>query len=203
MISRKDFIMTRKAGIERKTTETDVLVKLNLDGSGKGDISSTLPFLDHMLNLFAKHGFFDLTLKSKGDTDIDDHHLVEDIGICMGEVFKKALGSKAGIARYGSATVPMDESLCSVSADISGRPYLVYHANFSRARIGTFDSALLKEFFKSFSDHSGITLHINLLYGRNNHHMAEAIFKAFARALSGAAARDQRIAGVLSTKGSL
>ena len=195
--------MIRKARIERKTTETDVLIRLNLDGAGKGDIATTLPFLDHMLNLFAKHGFFDLTLRGRGDTDIDDHHLVEDIGICLGEAFKKALGDKAGIARYGSATVPMDESLCAVSIDISGRPYLVYHANFSRARIGAFDSALLKEFFKSFSDHSGIALHINLQYGRNNHHMAEAVFKAFARALSEATARDRRIAGVLSTKGSL
>lgn len=195
--------MIRRARIERKTTETDVHVNLALDGKGKGDIASTLPFLDHMLNLFAKHGFFDLILKGKGDTEIDDHHLVEDIGICLGEAFKKALGGKAGIARYGSATVPMDESLCSVSVDISGRPYLIYNANFSRARIGTFDAALLKEFFKSFSDHSGITLHINLQYGRNKHHMAEAIFKALARALSEAAARDRRIAGVLSTKGKL
>ena len=195
--------MIRKARIERKTTETEVLIELNLDGSGKGDISSTIPFLDHMLNLFAKHGFFDLVVRSKGDTAIDDHHLAEDLGICLGDAVKQALGSKEGIARYGSALVPMDESLCSVSIDISGRPYLIYHVNFSRAKIGAFDSALLKEFFKSFSDHSGITLHINLLYGKNNHHMAEAVFKAVARALAKAVTLHHRIEGVLSTKGSL
>ena len=195
--------MIRKARIERKTTETDVFIELNLDGSGKGDVASTLPFLDHMLNLFARHGFFDLTVRGKGDTEIDDHHLVEDLGICLGDAVKQALGGKEHIARYGSAWVPMDESLCSVSIDVSGRPYLIYHVPFSRAKIGTFDSSLLKEFFKSFSDHSGITLHINLQYGRNNHHMAEAIFKAFARALSEAVALHRRIEGVLSTKGSL
>ena len=195
--------MIRKVRIERKTTETEVLIELNLDGSGKGDITSTIPFLDHMLNLFAKHGFFDLVVRSKGDTAIDDHHLAEDLGICLGDAVKQALGSKERIARYGSALVPMDESLCSVSMDISGRPYLIYHVNFSRAKIGAFDSALLKEFFKSFSDHSGITLHINLLYGKNNHHMAEAVFKAVARALAKAVTLHYRIEGVLSTKGSL
>lgn len=195
--------MIRKVRIERKTTETEVLIELNLDGSGKGDITSTIPFLDHMLNLFAKHGFFDLVVRSKGDTAIDDHHLAEDLGICLGDAVKQALGSKEGIARYGSALVPMDESLCSVSMDISGRPYLIYRVNFSRAKIGAFDSALLKEFFKSFSDHSGITLHINLLYGKNNHHMAEAVFKAVARALAKAVTLHHRIEGVLSTKGSL
>jgi imidazoleglycerol-phosphate dehydratase len=134
---------------------------------------------------------------------VDDHHLVEDLGICLGQAVKDALGSKEGIRRYGSALVPMDESLCSVALDLSGRPYLIYHAEFGEARIGGFDPALLKEFFKSFSDHSGMTLHINVLYGKNNHHVAESIFKAFAQALSRAVGFDERIKGVMSTKGSL
>ena len=187
----------------RKTTETEVSVEITLDGRGRGEITTTIPFLNHMLDLFAKHGLFDLTVKSKGDTAIDDHHLVEDIGICLGEAIKEALGDKKGIERYGSAAVPMDESLCSVAVDISGRPYLIYHADFGNKKIGDFDPALLREFFKSFSDHSGITLHINLIYGKNNHHIAEAIFKAFARAIREASSLHDRIEGVLSTKGSL
>jgi imidazoleglycerol-phosphate dehydratase len=195
--------MARKAKIHRKTTETDVLIEINLDGRGREQVSTTITFLDHMLNLFARHGIIDLTVKGKGDTDIDDHHLVEDIGICLGEAVKKAVGNKKGIARYGSATVPMDESLCSVVLDISGRPYLIYHVDFKNKKLGKFDAALLKEFFKAFTDHSGITLHINVLYGKNNHHIAEAIFKAFALALRRAVAVQDRVEGVLSTKGSL
>jgi len=195
--------MSRSATIQRKTTETDVYIEVDLDGSGQGEIATSVTFLDHMLNLFSRHGLMDLVIKSKGDTDIDDHHLVEDIGICLGEAIKEALGDKRGIVRYGSATVPMDESLCSVVMDISGRPYLVYHVDFKDKKIGKFDPALLKEFFKSFSDHSGITLHINVIYGKNNHHIAEAIFKAFALALRRAVTIHDRIEGVLSTKGSL
>ena len=195
--------MGRSATIQRKTTETDVYMEVDLDGSGQGEIATSVTFLDHMLNLFSRHGLMDLVIKSKGDTDIDDHHLVEDIGICLGEAIKEALGDKRGIVRYGSATVPMDESLCSVVMDISGRPYLVYHVDFKDKKIGKFDPALLKEFFKSFSDRSGITLHINLIYGKNNHHIAEAIFKAFALALRRAVTIHDRIEGVLSTKGSL
>lgn len=195
--------MGRTAKIERKTTETEISVAIDLDGKGKGIIDTTIPFLDHMLVLFAKHGFFDLTVKSAGDTGVDDHHLVEDLGICLGKAVQDALGKKEGIARYGDGAVPMDESLCSVVLDISGRPYLIYHAGFGAEKIGNFDPALLSEFFKAFSDHGGMTLHINLLYGRNNHHMAEAIFKALARALKKAVTIDSKIKGVLSTKGVL
>lgn len=195
--------MARKAKIQRKTAETDISIEINLDGKGNGEISTTVAFIDHMLNLFARHGLFDLVIKGKGDTHIDDHHLIEDIGICLGDAVKKALGTKKGIVRYGSATVPMDESLCSASIDISGRPYLIYNVEFKSRKIGTFDFSLIREFFKSFSDHSGMTLHINLVYGKNNHHMAEAVFKAFALALRKAVTIHGRIEGILSTKGSL
>jgi imidazoleglycerol-phosphate dehydratase len=195
--------MARKAKIQRKTTETDISIEINLDGKGNGEISTTVAFIDHMLNLFARHGLFDLVIKGKGDTHIDDHHLIEDIGICLGDAVKKALRTKKGIVRYGSATVPMDESLCSAAIDISGRPYLIYNVEFKSRKIGTFDFSLIREFFKSFSDHSGMTLHINLVYGKNNHHMAEAIFKAFALALRKAVTIHGRIEGILSTKGSL
>lgn len=193
----------RSGTITRKTTETDITVTIDLDGSGKADVETTIPFLDHMLNLFARHGLFDLSIRGKGDTAIDDHHLVEDLGICLGRAVKEALGEKEGIERYGAATVPMDESLASVVMDLSGRPYLVYRVDFGEKRIGDFDPALLREFFKSFTDHSGITLHINLVYGKNNHHIAEAIFKASARALRKAASRHERINGIMSTKGIL
>jgi imidazoleglycerol-phosphate dehydratase len=193
----------RKATIQRKTTETEVMVSVDLDGKGDGRIDTSVPFLDHMLNLFARHGLLGLTVQSRGDTVIDDHHLVEDVGICLGQAVRKVLGDRKGIARYGSAAVPMDESLCSVVMDLSGRPYLIWRAELGEQRIGEFDPGLLREFFKSFSDHSGITLHINLIYGTNGHHMAEAIFKAFARAFREAVAMDERIEDVLSTKGSL
>jgi imidazoleglycerol-phosphate dehydratase len=193
----------RQATIQRKTTETEVSAAIDLDGKGEGRIDTSVPFLDHMLNLFTRHGLLDLTIRSQGDIQIDDHHLVEDVGICLGQAVRKALGDRKGISRYGMALVPMDESLCSVAMDLSGRPYLIWHAELGEARIGEFDPALLREFFKSFSDHSGITLHINLIYGTNSHHMAEAIFKAFARAFRAAIAMDERVEGVLSTKGSL
>ncbi len=195
--------MGRTAKVVRKTTETEIFVEVNLDGKGEGAIATTIPFLDHMLVLLARHGFFDLKVKSSGDTEVDDHHLSEDLGICLGKAVNEALGDKAGIARYGEAKVPMDESLCSVTLDISGRPCLIYNARLGTKKIGNFDPALLKEFFKAFSDHSGVTLHINLLYGKNNHHMAEAIFKAFARALKKAVTICSDIEGVLSTKGVL
>jgi len=195
--------MARKAEIYRKTTETEVSMELDLDGTGQGKISTTVAFMDHMLSLFARHGLVDLIIKSHGDTQVDDHHLVEDIGICLGDAVKKALGDKKGIHRYGSAMIPMDESLCSLVMDISGRPYLIYNVEFKSKKSDKFDYSLLREFFKSFSDHSGITLHINLLYGRNNHHIAEAIFKALALALRKAVTIHGRIKGILSTKGSL
>lgn len=195
--------MTRTAGIERKTKETDIVIQINLDGAGKGDIATTIPFLDHMLTLLAKHGFIDLTVKGRGDTDVDYHHLVEDMGICFGEVLKKALGDKKGIARYGSATVPMDESLCSVTLDLSGRPYLIFNVDFGNKTVKDFDPLLFGEFFKAVSDHSGMTLHINVMYGNNPHHMIESVFKAFARSLNKAVSMDSRISGVMSTKGTL
>jgi len=195
--------MARKAKIKRKTTETDITLELLLDGSGKGTISTSIPFLDHMLNLLCRHGLFDLTIKGKGDREVDDHHLVEDLGICLGEALKQALGDKRGLERYGEATVPMDESLCRVVLDLSGRPFLVFEAEFSDSRIGDFDPALIREFFKAFADHSGTTLHIQVLSGSNSHHMAEAAFKAFARALKQAVSPNERIQGIPSTKGSL
>ncbi len=193
----------RKGKVKRKTSETTISMEMDLDGSGRAEIDTTVPFMNHMLTLFSRHGLFDIKIAGKGDRDVDDHHLVEDLGICLGELVKEALGSKEGIKRYGSALLPMDESLCSIAIDLSGRPYLIYNVEFGEARIGDFDPALLKEFFKSFSDHSGMTLHINVLYGKNNHHVAESIFKAFARALRRAASLDDRIQGVMSTKGSL
>jgi imidazoleglycerol-phosphate dehydratase len=193
----------RRAEIERQTSETDISLTINLDGQGEGRLDTSIAFVDHMLNLFARHGFVDLDVRGRGDTAVDNHHLVEDIGICLGQAVRKALGERKGIARYGSAWAPMDESLCHVAMDLSGRPCLVWHADLGQGRIGEFDPALLREFFKSFSDHGGITLHVNLMYGKNNHHMAEAIFKAFARAFRKAVAIDGRIKGVLSTKGSL
>jgi imidazoleglycerol-phosphate dehydratase len=195
--------MARKAEIYRKTKETEVSMELDLDGTGKGKISTTVAFMDHMLSLFARHGLMDLIIKSHGDTQVDDHHLVEDIGICLGDAVKKALGDNKGIQRYGSAMIPMDESLCSLVMDISGRPYLIFNVELKSKKSDKFDYSLLREFFKSFSDHSGITLHINLLYGRNNHHIAEAIFKALALALRKAVTIHGRIEGILSTKGSL
>ncbi|HUH65995.1 MAG TPA: imidazoleglycerol-phosphate dehydratase HisB [Syntrophales bacterium] len=195
--------MARKAKIQRKTTETDVHVEINLDGEGVGKITTTIGFMDHMLTLFARHGLLNLVIKGRGDTNVDDHHLVEDIGICLGDAIKKALGDKKGINRYGAAAIPMDETLCSVVMDISGRPYLIYNVEFRSRKSDKFDYSLLREFFKSLSDRSGITLHVNLLYGRNNHHIAEAMFKAFALALRNAVIIHGRIEGILSTKGSL
>ncbi len=195
--------MARKAKIVRKTSETDIALEIDLDSTASSKIDTSIPFFNHMLEIFARHGFLKLIVKSKGDTQIDDHHLVEDLGICLGKAVAQALGKKAGINRYGTASVPMDECLCRVDLDICGRPYLIYRVKFERRKIGGFDPALVKEFFKAFTDHSGITLHINLEYGSNSHHIIEAVFKAFARALRDAVAINEKIEGVLSTKGSL
>jgi len=195
--------MSRKAKIIRKTTETDINLEIDLDKTAGSRIDTTIPFFNHMLELFARHGFLKLLVKSKGDTQIDDHHLVEDLGICLGQAVSQALGKKTGINRYGSACVPMDECLCRVDMDISGRPYLIYNVKYGRRKINGFDPALVKEFFKAFTDHSGITLHINFLYGDNGHHVIETIFKAFARAFRNAVTLNENIKGVLSTKGSL
>lgn len=195
--------MTRSAELERTTAETRINLRLNLDGSGKAAISSSVAFLDHMLNLFARHGLFDLTLEANGDIDIDFHHTVEDIGIVLGSAVRQALGDKQGIRRYGFARVPMDESLAEVSLDISGRPYLVYQVELPKVKVGDFDTELAREFFQAFTNNCGCNLHINLLYGDNVHHIIEACFKAFARALDDASRIDQRVTGVLSTKGVL
>ncbi|HPL97756.1 MAG TPA: imidazoleglycerol-phosphate dehydratase HisB [Smithellaceae bacterium] len=195
--------MARKAKVVRKTTETDIALEIDLDRPDSGRIDTTIPFFNHMLELFARHGRFKLTVKGAGDTEIDDHHLVEDLGICLGKALAQALGDKSQINRYGSASVPMDESLCRVDVDVSGRPYLVYHVEHERRKIGEFEPALVKEFFKAFTDHSGVTLHINLVYGGNSHHIIEAVFKAFARALREAVTINPENKGVLSTKGTL
>jgi imidazoleglycerol-phosphate dehydratase len=193
----------RKATIERKTSETDVRVTLSLDGKGKGSAQTGIPFLDHMLMLFAKHGVFDLEVSCKGDLEIDAHHSVEDIGICLGLAFEKALGDKKGIVRFAHSYFPMDETLARVTVDLSGRPYLVYKVKVSRERIGSLDAELVEEFWKAFVTHARLNVHIELLYGKNTHHIFEAVFKAAARALSNATRIDPRIEGVPSTKGVL
>ena len=195
--------MSRSAEIRRKTKETGITLRLDLDGSGQFSISSGIPFFDHMLSLFAMHGFFDLRLEAEGDTDVDFHHTVEDVGICLGDGFKKAIGDGKGLRRYGMATIPMDETLVSVALDLSMRPYLVYNPGIKRKKIGLFDVDLIEEFFRAFVNHGGITLHVNTMYGRNAHHIIEAIFKGFGRALDMASSLDQRVTGVMSTKGSL
>ena len=193
----------RLAEVRRQTKETDVRVKLNLDGSGKSTITSGLPFLDHMLELFAKHGLFDLSVNCRGDLEVDDHHSVEDIAICLGRAVSEAIGDKKGITRFGDAIVPMDEALCRVVIDLSGRSYLIYEVNTKRQRIGNFSVELAEHFWRSFAESAKCNLHIDCLRGRNTHHMLEGTFKATARALRQAVALDPRITGVLSTKGSL
>ena len=194
--------MVRKAKVKRTTKETSIAVSWNLDGTGEYKIETGIPFFDHMLNLLAKHGLFDIEIKAKGDTDVDNHHTVEDVGIAMGGALRNALGGMEGIKRYGSAVVPMDEALCMVAVDISGRSTFVWRGKL-QGRTGGFDADVVKEFFQAFSSEAKLTLHINLLYGSNLHHKIEAVFKSFARALRGAVEKDERIKGVLSTKGVL
>jgi imidazoleglycerol-phosphate dehydratase len=193
----------RIASVERTTKETRIAVELNLDGSGHAQLATGVPFLDHMLDQVARHGMLDLTIKAKGDLHIDAHHTVEDIGITFGEALRQAVGEKTGIARYGHAYIPLDEALSRVVIDLSGRPGLEYHVAFTRAMIGTFDVDLAHEFFQGFVNHAQVTLHVDNLRGDNAHHQAETVFKAFARALRMAVARDERVAGVPSTKGTL
>ena len=193
----------RVAETRRKTKETDVHVKLNLDGSGHSLVDTGLPFLDHMLTLFAKHGLFDLDIKCKGDLEIDDHHSVEDIAITFGEALTKAVGDKAGIRRYGEAIVPMDEALCRSVIDLSGRFYLVYEVQTRRQKIGNFSVELAEHFWRSFAETARFNLHIDCLRGRNTHHILEGTFKATSRALRQAVERDPRVIGVPSTKGVL
>ena len=202
-MSTKAKIQPRVAEIRRDTKETQVRVSLALDGRGTARIATGLPFLDHMLELFARHGLFDLEVECRGDLHIDDHHSVEDIAISLGQAFLQALGDKAGIARYGAALVPMDESLCRVVVDLSGRFYLVYEVKTRRQMIGNFSVELAEHFWRSLAESLACNLHIDVLRGRNTHHILEATFKATARALKQAVERDVRIEGVLSTKGLL
>lgn len=195
--------MAREASINRKTNETDISVRLNLDGSGVSDIDTGIGFFNHMLEGFAKHGFFDLDVKASGDLAVDGHHTIEDTGIVLGGAIKKALGDKKGIRRYGSCILPMDEALALCAVDLSGRPYLQFDAEFTTDRVGYMETEMVKEFFYAISYKAKMNLHIKILSGTNNHHMIEAMFKAFARALDEAAGIDDRINGILSTKGSL
>lgn len=196
--------MARIATIKRDTRETQIELTLNLDGSGKVDANTGVGFLDHMLEHFAKHSMSDLAVKAQGDLHVDDHHTVEDVAICLGEALVKALGDKAGITRYGSATIPMDEALAKVAIDLSGRPAAVFNVNFGGTKIGRFDTQLVEEFIRRFSAVAGMNLHVNVPYGANDHHIAEAIFKALAQALRQAKTIDpQRGQDIPSTKGSL
>ncbi len=196
--------MARQATIDRKTKETDIKIRLEIDGSGQSRVDTGIPFMDHMLTLMAAHGFMDLDITAKGDTEIDDHHTVEDLGICLGQVIKKALGKKKGIRRYGKAIIPMDEALARVAMDISNRPHLAYRVSLNRTTTGTFDVGLVNEFFRALITHAGITMHVDLLAGDEPHHVAEAVFKAFARALDEACSPEPRLGGnVPSTKGML
>lgn len=193
----------RTAAVERRTAETKICLSVQLDEPKTPLVQTGLGFFDHMLVLLGRHGFFGLQLEAQGDLEVDGHHTVEDTGICLGQALQQALGDKAGIARYGTAFVPMDEALAMVSLDISGRPYLVFEAQLPFGKVGDFDLELVEEFLRALSVHAGLTLHVRLLSGKNAHHMVEAIFKALGRALAEAMAKDSRVRGVLSTKGTL
>jgi len=191
----------RKGEYKRKTLEAEIEVKIDLDGKGMSNLQTEVYFLNHMLTLFARHGFFDLEVKAQGDLKVDYHHTVEDIGICLGEAIKNALQDKKGIRRYGSVILPMDESLIQIALDLSARGQLTYRVQFKQERVGFFEVSLVEEFFRALSYHAGITLHINLLYGKNSHHIIEAIFKAFGRSLDEATREDNRLDNIPSTKG--
>ena len=193
----------RQGSILRETKETGIETSIVLDGKGTADVQTGVGFFDHMLTLLARHGLFDITVRCKGDIEVDAHHSVEDVGICLGQAIKQALGDKAGIKRYGTFFVPMDEALVRVSLDVSGRPYLVFDAEFTASACGMFDTQLTEEFFRSVAMEGGLTLHMKVLYGKNDHHKIEALFKAFARALDVATAMDGRFDDIPSTKGVL
>lgn len=193
----------RTAAVERTTRETDIRLSLALDGSGKAELDTGIPFFDHMLDGFARHGLFDLTVRCKGDLAVDCHHTIEDIGIALGTALRQALGDKAGIVRYGSSLLPMDETLVLCAVDLSGRPYFVYDAQFAAPACGGMDTQMAREFFYAVSYAAGMNLHLKVLYGENDHHKLEAMFKAFAKALDAATRTDPRIVGALSTKGSI
>lgn len=195
--------MNRIASIDRSTAETQIQLELNVDGTGRSQIRTGVGFLDHMLDLFARHGAFDLRVEARGDLHVDDHHTVEDVGICLGQAFRQALGDKVGIRRYGHFTLPMEETLVTVAVDFSGRYFLIFQADMPTPKIGTFDSELVEDFWQAMAANSLCNLHILLHYGRNTHHISEAIFKATARALRAAVELDPRVTGVPSTKGTL
>ena len=195
--------MGRKAQVSRKTKETDITVDLELDGSGRAEIRTGMPFFNHMLDIFTRHGLFDIKVKAHGDIEVDYHHTVEDVGLALGQAFKEGLGDKQGISRFGEASVPLDETLAQVVVDLSGRPYLSYNVKIRPGRVGDFDTDLPHEFFQAFANQLGMNLHIDVIRGENPHHIIEACFKAFARAMGKAIRIDERIQGVLSTKGTL
>ncbi|NPV26151.1 MAG: imidazoleglycerol-phosphate dehydratase HisB [Firmicutes bacterium] len=195
--------MLRRGEIVRKTSETDITLSLSLDGQGEWRGNTSVPFLNHLLAAFTRHGLFNLEVQATGDLEVDDHHTVEDVGICLGKALREALGDKRGIVRFGSALVPMDDALAMVAVDLSGRAYLSYNVNLPTAMVGTFATELVEEFWQKFTEQAGITMHIRLLEGRNTHHIIEAIFKAAGRALRVACEFDARVPGVPSTKGQL
>jgi len=196
--------IARQARIERKTKETQILLQLNVDGTGSSKVETTIPFFNHMLEAWSKHGLMDLAVDARGDIEVDLHHTVEDVGIVLGQAFREAVADKRGIVRFGSAVIPMDETLISAAVDISGRPFIVFNVPLQRTRIGSFDLDLLKDFFRAFAFNAELNLHVNMHYGENLHHVAEACFKAVGRALAEASRLNPRIAGVLpSTKGLL
>ena len=193
----------RSARVTRATKETDITVALAVDGTGKATIDTGVPFLDHMLDSFARHGFFDLTVQARGDVAVDQHHTVEDVGLALGQALREALGDKAGIRRFGEAACPLDEALVRVTVDLSGRPFFVYEVTIKRARVGTFDTELIHDFLLALTNQLGMNLHVDMVRGRNAHHIIEATFKALARAMDWATQLDPRVEGILSTKGSL
>jgi imidazoleglycerol-phosphate dehydratase len=195
--------MQRVANVARKTRETDIRVELRLDGSGESEVSTGMPFFDHLLTAFARHGLFDLRVEARGDLEVDQHHTVEDVGITLGQAIRASVGDGAGLARFGSARVPMADALAQVDLDLSNRPYLVYRVQLPREWVAQFDAALVEDFLYALSTHAGIDLHVELCYGHNVHHLLEAIFKGLGRALDAATRVDSRIRGALSTKGSL
>jgi imidazoleglycerol-phosphate dehydratase len=193
----------RTARVERKTKETNIAVRLHVDGTGKANVDTGVPFLDHMLDSFARHGFFDVDVRARGDLEVDQHHTVEDVGLTLGQAFRDALGEKAGIRRFGEAACPLDEALVRIVVDLSGRPFLNYDLSMKHARVGSFDTELVHDFFLALTNQLGMNLHIDQVRGRNPHHIIEACFKAFARAMDDATRIDPRVSGVLSTKGTL
>jgi imidazoleglycerol-phosphate dehydratase len=203
MARTKSSSTSRTARITRTTKETDVSVELNVDGRGRATVDTGIPFLNHMLDSFARHGFFDLGVQARGDLDVDQHHTVEDVGLTLGQALRDALGDKAGIRRFGDAACPLDEALVTAVVDLSGRPFLAYNLKIKQARVGTFDTELVHDFFLALTNQVGMNLHLNQVQGRNPHHIIEAAFKAFARALDTAKQIDPRVEGVPSTKGAL